>query len=48
MHWLVPYVVKEITDGSLVQLAKLNGEPFLGKVKGSRLKLYTGDPTPMQ
>lgn len=32
MHWLGPYVAKEITDGGAVQLAKLNGEPFHGKV----------------
>jgi len=34
MHWLGPYVIKEITDGRVVQLVKLNGEPFLGKVNG--------------
>eukprot|EP00253_Pinus_taeda_P013908 PITA_13908 len=32
MDWLGPYVIMEITDGGAVQLAKLNGEPFLGKV----------------
>ena len=31
MHWLGPYVIKEITDGGVVQLVKLNGEPFRGK-----------------
>lgn len=41
MHWLGPYVIKEITDGGAVQLVKLNGEPFIGKVNGSRLKPYT-------
>lgn len=41
MHWLGPYVVKEVTDGGAVQLGKLNGDPFIGKVNGSRLKLYT-------
>ena len=45
MHWLGPYVIKEITDGRAVQLVKLNGEPFPGKVNGSRLKPYTGGPT---
>ena len=35
MHWLGPYVIKEIIDGGVVQLVKLNGEPFLGKVNGS-------------
>jgi len=30
MHWLGPYVVKEVIDGGMVQLGKLNGEPFLG------------------
>ena len=29
MHWLGPYVIKEITDGGTVQLVKLNGDPFL-------------------
>lgn len=48
MHWLGPYVVKEITDGGTVQLAKLNGELFMGKVNRSRLKMYKGDPIPMQ
>ena len=43
MHWLGPYTVKEITDGGAVKLAKLNGEPFMGRVNGSRLKLYTRD-----
>lgn len=30
MHWLGPYVIKEITSGGAVQLVKLNGEPFPG------------------
>ena len=34
MHWLGPYVVKEVTDGGTVQLVKLNVEPFPGKVNG--------------
>lgn len=46
MHWLGPYVVKEITDGGTVQLTKLNGELFPGKINGSQLKMYRGDPTP--
>jgi len=48
MHWLGPYVFKEIMDGGIIHLAKLNEEPFLGKVNGSRLKLYIWDPTPPQ
>jgi len=44
MHWLGPYVIKEITDGGAVQLVKLNGEPFPRKVNGSRLKPYNGGP----
>lgn len=48
MHWLGPYVVKEIIDGGAVQLVKLNGDPLLGKVNRSRMKLYKGDPTPRQ
>eukprot|EP00253_Pinus_taeda_P029983 PITA_29983 len=35
MHWFRPYVVKEITSGGVVQLVKLNGELFLGRVNGS-------------
>lgn len=44
MHWLGSYVIKEITDGGVVQLFKLNGDPFRGKVSGSRLKPYTSGP----
>eukprot|EP00253_Pinus_taeda_P030630 PITA_30630 len=43
MHYLGPYVIKDITDRGKVQLVKLNGEPFPGKVNGSRLKPYTSD-----
>lgn len=42
MHWLGPYVVKEVTDGGAVQLVKLNGEPFPGKVNGNRFNPYKG------
>eukprot|EP00253_Pinus_taeda_P026022 PITA_26022 len=42
MHWLGPYIVKEVTDGGTIQLVKLNGEPFSGKVNDNRLKPYTG------
>ena len=45
MHRLGPYVVKEVTDGGEVQLAKLNEDPFPGRVNGSHLKLYTGKLT---
>lgn len=48
MHWLGPYVVKEITNGGVVQFMKLNGELFLGKANGIRLKLYQGDPSAAQ
>ena len=44
MLWLGPYIIKEITDGGAVQLEKLNGEPFPGRVNGRILKLYTWDP----
>ena len=44
MHWLGPYVIKEIIDDGVVQLVKLNGEPFPRKVNGNRLKPYTNDP----
>lgn len=42
MHWLGLYVIKEITDDGVVQLVKLNGDPFPGKVDGSHLKPYIG------
>ena len=48
MHWLGPYVIKEITDGGAVHLTKMNRELFPGKVNGSQLKLYKGDPAPAQ
>lgn len=35
IHWLGPYVIKEIIDGGAVQLVKSNGNHFLGKVNGS-------------
>lgn len=34
MHWLGPYVIKEITDGGEIQLVQLNGDPFPRKVNG--------------
>jgi hypothetical protein len=40
MHWLGPYVIRFVTDASVVQLEKLNGEVVEGLVNGSRLKLY--------
>jgi len=43
MHWLGPYVIKDITDGGVVQLVKLNGDPFLQKVNCSQLKPYIKD-----
>lgn len=48
MHWLGPYVLKEIIDGGAVHLTKLNGELFPKGVNGIQLKLYIGDPTPLQ
>ena len=44
MHWLGPSVIKEITNGGAVQLVKLNGEPFPGKVNVNWLKPYTNNP----
>jgi len=43
MHWLRPYVIREITDGGVVQLVKLNGDTFPGNVNENQLKPYTGD-----
>ena len=45
MHWLGPYIVKEIMDGGAVQFVKLNKELFPGKINRSLLKLYMGDPS---
>lgn len=45
MHQLGPYVIKEITNGGEVQLVKLNGDPFLGKVNGSHSKPYIDGST---
>jgi len=39
--YLAITIIKEITDGGVVQLVKLNGDPFPGRVNGSRLKPYT-------
>jgi len=44
MHWLGPYIFQRNIDGGEVHLVKLNGELFLRRVNGSRLKLYIGDP----
>lgn len=46
MHWLRPYVINDILDGGIVQLAKLNGEVFPGIINGSMLKVYRDDPAP--
>lgn len=42
MQLLGPYVIKEVTNEGTVQLVKMNGEPFPGKVNGSHLKPYMG------
>ena len=40
MHLLVSYVIRFMTEASLVQLEKFNGEITEGLVNNSRLKLY--------
>ena len=45
-HWKGPYIVQKVTDGGVVQLAKLNGEPLPSMVNGSRLKKYRDGPVP--
>jgi hypothetical protein len=40
MHWLGPYVIKEVTKEGVAQLETLNGEVLRGLVNGSWLKLY--------
>eukprot|EP00253_Pinus_taeda_P029088 PITA_29088 len=44
-RFLASFHQQEVTDEGVVQLVKLNGEPFPGKVNGSRLKPYTGGST---
>jgi len=43
IHWLGPYIVKNISNGGIVQLVNLNREPFLRRVNGIRLKIYMDD-----
>jgi hypothetical protein len=43
MHWLGLYVIKYVTEASVVQLEKLDGEVMEGLVKVSQLKLYRDD-----
>ena len=43
MHWLVTYIIRDISYGGTVQLAKVNEELIVGKVDGSRLKIYRDD-----
>ena len=45
-HWKGPYIVKKVTDGGAIQLAKLNGEMFQSMGNGSRLKKYRDVPIP--
>lgn len=35
MHWMGPYIIKEIIYGGVVQLTKLNGKSFSRRVNGS-------------
>ena len=46
MHWLGPYVIKHITDGGVVQLAKLNGELIQGKSKWQQVEFVHGQSYP--
>lgn len=39
-------MIKDILDGGIVQLMKLNGEALPSKINGSRLKVYRDDPAP--
>lgn len=39
-HWLGPYIIKHMSDGGEVQLAKLNGQLVPGRVNSRRLKVY--------
>ena len=40
MHWLGPYVINFITDGSVVHLQQLGGAMLPKLVNGSQLKPY--------
>jgi hypothetical protein len=40
MHWLGPYVIKQVMETGVAQLETLNGELLGGMVNGSRLKPY--------
>lgn len=48
MHWLEPYIIKEITKGGSVRLATLIGGLLLVYVNGRRLKPYRVNPIPMR
>ena len=39
-HWLGPYVIKEITDGGVVNLEKLDRTELKGLINGIQLKPY--------
>ena len=39
-HWLVPYIVEDITNRGVVKLQKLDGTIVRGLVKGSRLNPF--------
>jgi hypothetical protein len=43
MHWLGPYVIKQVTKACVAQLETLDGEVLGGMVNGSRLNLYRDD-----
>jgi hypothetical protein len=40
MHWLGPYVIKEVTEEGVVQLEILKEEALKGRVNENHLKLY--------
>jgi len=46
MHWLGLYVIKDISDCGVIHVVKLNGELFVGRVNGSRLKIHRDDFVP--
>ena len=39
-HWLGPYIVKEINNGGVVKLEKLDGIEVRGLVNGIQLRPY--------
>ena len=42
MHWLGPFIIKEVLQNGVVQLQTLQGQPLKGHIHGIHLKPYMG------